>query len=424
MAGLFKKNPKLKTNATAHVQKHYTPKNLPVEEIEKKTHREVNVDTRKGIENLRQQPTKGILKAEIPIPDYDSDSGYDSSKSNKSKISEPPIDYDLGQSNNSKAAKPFIPTPDYDSKSKLSEPLPDYDSDESKNRARDNWNKLINKFKRAVIPEQYESGKLTEALADSVQVKITQQENYLTEIGQGKHIHGSREFDMLRMSPEELKTHQLSYDKSRQALLDHTGKPASTIGKESKGEKNLQAFVMSKEGEIYIASHSGRYETDKQTLSHASFLEGRPAEMTGMISINDNGKINRISDNSGHYQPDEIDMYRGIKKIQETMPGALDKNCTIHLQEANPMYVHDFMKTMDSKVPGSPDKTWYEKGREERIAKIKGYQDKLKNTAKEAAVAQAKRIGKTLLQRKQDDRTVARNITANARKTKGVGNAR
>lgn len=42
-----------------------------------------------------------------------------------------------------------------------------------------------------------------------------------------------------------------------------------------------------------------------------------------------NGKIGYISDNSGHYQPEEIDMYRGIKKIQKKMPGALDKNCLI-----------------------------------------------------------------------------------------------
>lgn len=83
--------------------------------------------------------------------------------------------------------KPNEPLPDYDSdksnKNKRAEPVPDYDSDEEKNRARDNWNKLIGKFKRAVIPEQYESAKLTEAIADSVQVKVTQQENYLREIG-------------------------------------------------------------------------------------------------------------------------------------------------------------------------------------------------------------------------------------------------
>lgn len=66
-------------------------------------------------------------------------------------------------------------------------------------------------------------------------------------------MHGSAEFNMLRMDSEQLKTCKLSYDKSNQALFDHTGKHASTIGKESKGVQNLQAFVMSKEGEIYIA---------------------------------------------------------------------------------------------------------------------------------------------------------------------------
>lgn len=301
------------------------------------------------------------MKPNEPLPDYDSD------YSNKNKKAQPIIpspDYNSGQLNprNQTRNNRFEPAPYYDSddsgygsdksnKNKRAEPVPDYDLDEEKNRARDNWNKLIGKFKRAVIPEQYESGKLTEAIADSVQVKVTQQENYLREIGQGNHVHGSAEFNMLRMDSEQLKTCKLSYDKSNQALFDHTGKPASTIGKESKGVQNLQAFVMSKEGEIYIASHKGVYETNKKipNLSHASFLEGRPAEAAGMILIK-NGKIGYISDNSGHYQPEEIDMYRGIKKIQEKMPGALDKNCLIHIYGKKPEPVKDFVAKMEIKV--------------------------------------------------------------------------
>ena len=332
------------------------------------------VDTNKGIENLKNQPIKGILKTNEPLPDYDSD-----------------------YSNRNKKAQPIIPAPDYNSgqlnhrnqtRNNRFEPAPDYDLDEGKNRARDNWNKLIGKFKRAVVPEQYESGKLTEAIADSVQVKVTQQENYLREIGQGKHVHGSAEFNMLRMDSEQLKTCKLLYDKSRQALFDHTGKTASTIGKESKGVQHLQAFVMSKEGEIYIASHKGVYETNRKipNLSHASFLEGRPAEAAGMILI-ENGKIGYISDNSGHYQPEEIDMYRGIKKIQEKMSGALDKNCLIHIHGKKPEPVKDFVAKMEIKVRGAGGKTHYELLREDRIARIKEYQARLENVSKKAANA-------------------------------------
>ncbi|WP_395476972.1 hypothetical protein [Rickettsia endosymbiont of Pantilius tunicatus] len=112
MAGLFKKNPKLKANATDHIKKHHNTE-------QRETHRDVYVDTNKGIENLKNQPIKGILKPNEPLPDYDSDdSGYGSDKSNKNK---------------------------------RAEPVPDYDLNEEKNRARDNWNKLIGKFKRAVV---------------------------------------------------------------------------------------------------------------------------------------------------------------------------------------------------------------------------------------------------------------------------------
>ncbi|WP_341791934.1 hypothetical protein [Rickettsia endosymbiont of Gonocerus acuteangulatus] len=294
MARLFKKNPKLKANATDHIKKHHNTE-------QRETHRDVYVDTNKGIENLKNQPIKGILKPNEPLPDYDSDdSGYGSDKSNKNK---------------------------------RAEPAPDYDLDEGKNRARDNWNKLIGKFKRAVIPE-HDLGKLNEAIADSVRIKIVQPnpkqgDIYLQEIAQGKHVHGPAEFEILQMNPKELEVHKLTYDRRTGSLFDSKGKIASTIGKESKSMLDVQAFVMSKEGNIYVGTHKNQYSAKEKTLVHGSFLSGRSAEMAGVVRVSKNGKIDYISNNSGHYQPEEIDMYRGIKKIQEKMPGALDKNCLI-----------------------------------------------------------------------------------------------
>ena len=155
-----------------------------------------------------------------------------------------------------------------------------------KTRARDNWNRLIDKFKHALIPEKHELGKLNDAIVDSVRVKVVQQDRYLQEIAQGKHKVNLEEFNMLKMSAEERKTCQLSYNNSAQTLLDARGKVATTTGKESKGMKNVQAFVMGKDGAIYIAPHKGVYEADKTipNLTHASFLGGIPAETAGIIA--------------------------------------------------------------------------------------------------------------------------------------------
>ncbi|WP_245207414.1 hypothetical protein [Rickettsia fournieri] len=124
-----------------------------------------------------------------------------------------------------------------------------------KTRARDNWNRLIKKFKHALILE-HELGKLNDAILDSVRVKVVHPnpklaEHHLQKIAQGKQIWDRHEFKILRMGPEE-KKHQLFYDTSSQRLLDANGKVASTIGKESKSMNNVQAFVMGEDGTIYM----------------------------------------------------------------------------------------------------------------------------------------------------------------------------
>ncbi|MCC8462812.1 MAG: hypothetical protein LN546_06685 [Rickettsia endosymbiont of Ecitomorpha arachnoides] len=255
-----------------------------------------------------------------------------------------------------------------------------------KTRARDNWNRLINKFKAALIPE-HELGKLNDAIVDSVRVKVVHPnpklaEHHIQEIAQGKQIWDGHEFEILRMGPEEQKNHRLFYDTPSQRLLDSNGKVASTIGKESKSMNNVQAFVMGKDGVIYMGTHKNQYLPNTKNLVHGSFLSGKPAEAAGVIGINNRGKIDYLSNNSGHYQPEALDMYRAVKKIQETMPGALDKNCQIDIQGHPRIFVTDFIKDMETKVGfGKSAKTKHEKLRENRIEKIKNYQANLKNIA-------------------------------------------
>ena len=92
------------------------------------------------------------------------------------------------------------------------------------------------------------------------------------------------------------KNHRLFYDTSSQRLLDSNGK-------ESKSMNNVQAFVMGKDGVIYMGTHKNQYLPNTKNLVHGSFLSGKPVEAAGVIGINDRRKIDYLSNNSGHYQP-------------------------------------------------------------------------------------------------------------------------
>lgn len=305
--------------------------------------------------------------------------------------------------------------------------------------------KLINKFKHAVnkikhalIPEQYKLGELSDAIVDSVRIKIVEPglnlttryltleeisqkdlvDQYLQEVSQGKYIKDSVEYEVLLMSPEELKDSKLTYDEMTKSLLDSQGRKASTIGKESKSMRDVQVFVMSKEGDIYIGTHEDKYSTDKKTLVHGSFLSFKPAETAGVIGINESGKIVYISDDSGHYQPEAIDMYRGIKKIQEIMPGALDKNCKIHLHSKKELIpVSDFIAFMEAIPSEKTNKTRYKILHEERVAKIKEYHNRLKNTSKTNVLERATKLGHKL-KRTQNDQNAAKKIVVKTREVK------
>lgn len=77
---------------------------------------------------------------------------------------------------------------------------------------------------------------------------------------------------------------------------------------------------------------------------------------------------------------------------------------------------------MEIKVRRAGGKNRYELLREERIAKIKAYESKLKSISKPRVEERATRIGKdlkeTLLKKKQGVQKAAREIAMNARKSK------
>lgn len=136
--------------------------------------------------------------------------------------------------------------------------------------------------------------------------------------------------------------------------------------------------MLSKEGELYIAEHSEQFsKTSAPTLTHASFLVGRPVEMAGMIKIDD-GKITEITDNSGHYVPEPLDMYRGIKALQAKMPGVIADDAVLTMYTNTKVTISDFIRDMES--PEAYPK--HEFLRDSRLAKHKEQLQSLKNKGK------------------------------------------
>ncbi len=167
------------------------------------------------------------------------------------------------------------------------------------------------------------------SVVDTVKVRIANK-FYLQELAQHKQIDETRSSDqellILKMTPEQLTSHQLQYD--GELLRRVNGDIADTSGQFSKGKPG-QIFVMSKEGTIYTGTHGEISEANEKVV-HGSFLNDRPAEMAGMIELKE-GKIASLSNNSGHYAPDELDMYRGIAHIKAMMPNIFTEDCKIDI---------------------------------------------------------------------------------------------
>jgi len=259
-------------------------------------------------------------------------------------------------------------------------------------KAKENWDKIrssVAKIRHALIPDQ-------KLRVDSVRVHL-ENDLYLQEITSGKQIVCDVEYQMLFMTPEELEKCKLHYDNG--ALKNAKGEVADTAGMQSKMMDDGQAFVMSKDGDLYVGTHTGELNRSRKNLSHASFLGGRPAEMAGMIGINDKGKIVEIRDISGHYRPEALDMYRGIKALEKTMPGVFDKQCRIYfLQTLKTFTIQAFLKDMEKEV--APGQSKYDMLRAERITKDNAALSKLtKSTSPTATPRSQSRTSSPTLDR-------------------------
>jgi len=143
---------------------------------------------------------------------------------------------------------------------------------------------------------------------------------------------------------------RLKYNKDDKKLHSFT-KPsevASTIGKKSKKHDDVQAFILSQNGNLYIDTHTGVLSQGATNLNHGTLSGGMPVIIAGLIKIDD-GKIEMLSNNSGHYQGDELNMYRAITKMQKEMPEVFATGCMIDIYGLQPKRLTDFI----SKINGN-----------------------------------------------------------------------
>ncbi len=222
--------------------------------------------------------------------------------------------------------------------------------------------RLQTMLRRAVSRIRHALPKSLDESVDSVRVRMAEQDpyTYTSEIARQIQVHYDTEFHMLRMSPTQLESCKLSYDPQSALLIKQDDSIASTAALSSKGQSGFQAFVLSKNNELYAATHNNVGNTT-DVFTHASFLGGRPAEMAGLIKI-ESGKIIEITDNSGHYAPTSLDMYRGIKALQNKMPGAFEDNATITLYGQKARKISEFMQCMEN----PPEYPLHQRLRDER----------------------------------------------------------
>lgn len=165
---------------------------------------------------------------------------------------------------------------------------------------------------------------------DCVPVKAEQDSEYLGEAYDGWQRTAGEKASIMSpaMTTQEREERKVSFGEDG-IIRRNDGSVVSTLDIENKGLQNCQAFVLDKADNLYLFNLEGegrkRNGEDVYTF-HGSVLGNKPASSAGLMSVVD-GKVKLILDRSGHYKPDKLDMYRGVKALTER--GVLHEDCNV-----------------------------------------------------------------------------------------------
>ncbi len=229
----------------------------------------------------------------------------------------------------------------------------------SRGRVQRLWETVRRNFRKAIHAEGH-------SIVDTIRVNIDE-DAYLQEVSQDQLADKK----IFKVVESDIEKYELTYQDGK--LKQYDGRFADTRGKSSKGAADALAFIMSKDGRLYAEKH-GKIDGSDSYFFHGSFLDDSPAEMAGLISIND-GKITKISGNSGHYTPDDLDLYRGIMHLKMLMPDVFTPDCIIEDHQERIYNIDEFIREMEA--PNERGIPKYQVLRNDRIEELRRYKAKL-----------------------------------------------
>lgn len=198
---------------------------------------------------------------------------------------------------------------------------------------------LSAKFKRALdklrptLP--IEEGKFT---PDLKQVGLYYLQEGAEREGEGefaRFVSGDpSQFLTYGMTEEEKRKATLRYDADQDCLVDSEGKKA-TSGK--------FLYNVTKEGDLVIVPDS------REDSHHSSITRDGAIICAGYLEI-DEGKINYINTNSGHYRPEDLDLYNAAKILQKQSPKIFAEKAKVESHESGTKSLSEFIIFMEEPI--------------------------------------------------------------------------
>lgn len=138
---------------------------------------------------------------------------------------------------------------------------------------------------------------------------------------EGEDERNDQEKTVRYLTPEQREKYKIKAVKQGEKTIyvDNNNNPvdskdATQTQSSTGGMSGIFIFVMNEDGELHVADE-GKESKDNEKFHHSSFLGGKPVAAAGEIQFS-SGTVTRISNASGHYQPDLSYMYQALLELR------------------------------------------------------------------------------------------------------------